>query len=36
MSSVVVDLDKVLLAREAPTLFLHGRLSHAPARWPPG
>jgi phosphatidylglycerophosphatase C len=33
MSSVVVfDLDKVLLGGDASTLFLHGRLSQAPAR----
>ena len=31
-STVVFDLDKVLLGGDASTLFLHGRLRQAPAR----
>ena len=31
-STVVFDLDKVLLSGDASTLFLHGRLRQAPAR----
>ena len=31
-STVVFDLDKVLLGGDASTLFLHGRLRQAPGR----
>lgn len=33
--TVVFDLDKVLLRGDASTLFLHGRLRHAPGRLVP-